>query len=52
MERELFKKMYLRLFSRVTDAIEATDIETMRRMLIEAQQEVEEMYISGGEIKE
>lgn len=33
-----YKNMYLKLFNRVTDAVE---------MLMQAQKEVEEMYISG-----
>lgn len=36
----MFKEMYLRLFNRVTDALEA---------LTAAQQECEELYIEGSE---
>ena len=48
----MFKKMYLRLFNRVTDAtraLEAGDAERARQLLVAAQQESEEIYLDGGE---
>ena len=48
----MFKKMYLHLFNRVTDALRALergDPVRARALLIAAQQECEEMYLSGGE---
>ena len=46
MENELYKKMYSRLFNRVTDTIEVCNDEYAKKLLIEAQQETEEMYIN------
>ena len=48
----MFKKMYLLLFNRVTDAIEALargETEEARALLIRAQQACEEIYIEGTE---
>ena len=45
MENELYKKMYLRLFNKVTDAIEICKDPRVRDILIKAQQETEEMYM-------
>ena len=48
----MFKQMYLLLFNRITDAIEALqrgDIEEARTILICAQQDSEELYIEGTE---
>ena len=48
----MFKQMYLLLFNRITDAIEALqrgDIEEARTILICAQQAAEELYIEGTE---
>ena len=48
----MFKQMYLLLFNRITDAIEALqrgDIEEARTILIRAQQDSEELYIEGTE---
>lgn len=48
----VYKKMYLRLFNRVTDAIELLRrgcAEQAMQTLIEAQQEVEEIYLSEPE---
>ena len=42
---EDYKKMYLTLFNVTEDAINA--LENVRRALINAQQECEELYISG-----
>jgi hypothetical protein len=52
MSRDLYKKMYYRLFNRVTDAIEAlhgSDPARAEAILIAAQQETEELFIEGGE---
>ncbi|MBQ8184070.1 MAG: hypothetical protein IJ025_09270 [Clostridia bacterium] len=46
MENELYKKMYFRLFNKVTDAIEICEDESVKDILIKAQQETEEMYMS------
>ncbi len=48
----MFKRMYLLLFNRITDAIEALqrgDSAKARTILICAQQEAEELYIEGKE---
>ncbi len=45
----LYKKMYYHLFNAVTDALEENNIEEIKRTLIKAQQETEEMYISSEE---
>ena len=45
-----YKKMYYRLFNRVTDALcelEKNKYETARELLKEAQRETEEMYIES-----
>ena len=47
----LYKKMYLHLFNRVTDAQEALrrgDTEKAEEFLKKAQQETEAMYMEGG----
>ena len=44
-----YKQMYFKLFNRVTDAIEICDDDKVKAILINAQQETEEMYISQGE---
>lgn len=46
MENELYKKMYFKLFNKVTDAIEVCKDDNVKAILIKAQQETEEMYIS------
>ena len=48
----MFKEMYLHLFNRVTDALEALeagDAVRARALLIAAQQECEELYLAGRE---
>ena len=45
---EMYQKMYYRLFNAVTDVLEENDIEIIKRLLIKAQQETEEIYISWG----
>ena len=48
----MFKKMYLLLFNRVTDALEALargETEKARAILIRAQQACEALYIEGTE---
>ena len=48
----MFKKMYLLLFNRVTDAIEAMEqgkLEQAKAILIRAQQDTEDLYIEGTE---
>ena len=48
----MFKRMYLLLFNRVTDAIEALargETEKAREILIRAQKACEELYIEGTE---
>ncbi len=46
-ELELYKKMYYTLFNAVTDAIERTDNNIVKHILIKAHQDVEEIYING-----
>ena len=48
----MFKKMYLYLFNRVTDALKALDAgepDRAREILVLAQQACEEQYIEGRE---
>ena len=47
-----YKKMYFHLFNRITDALEHLEknhIADAREILIRAQQEGEEMYVSAGD---
>ena len=46
-ELELYKKMYSTLFNTITDVIETTQDEQVKRILISAQQKTEEIYING-----
>ena len=46
---DMYKKMYYHLFNAVTDALEENDIEKMKKILVNAQQKTEEIYISWGE---
>ena len=46
---EMYQKMYYHLFNAVTDALEENDIEKMKKTLVKAQQETEEIYISWEE---
>ena len=46
---EMYQKMYYHLFNAVTDALEENDIEKMKKILVKAQQETEEIYISWEE---
>ena len=46
---EMYKKMYYHLFNAVTDAIEENNIDDIKKLLIKAQQETEEIYISWEE---
>ena len=41
--------MYFHLFNSVTDALEENNIEKIKRLLIKAQQETEEIYVSWEE---
>ncbi|MBR5342404.1 MAG: hypothetical protein IK149_00740 [Oscillospiraceae bacterium] len=48
----MFKRMYLLLFNRITDALEALgrgSAEQARAILIRAQQDAEELYLEGTE---
>lgn len=48
----MFKRMYLLLFKRITEAIEILeqgDTARARAILICAQQEAEELYLAGSE---
>lgn len=45
----MYKKMYFRLFNIITDALNETDMDKMRQILINGQLETEEMYIEGDE---
>ena len=46
---DMYKKMYFHLFNSVTDALEENNIEKIKRLLIKAQQETEEIYVSWEE---
>ena len=46
---EMYQKMYYHLFNAITDALEENDIEKMKKILVKAQQEAEEIYISWEE---
>ena len=46
---DMYKKMYYHLFNAVTDAIEENNIDDIKKLLIKAQQETEEIYISWEE---
>ena len=48
---EMYQKMYYHLFNAVTDALEANDIDSIKSLLIKAQQQTEEIYISWTEEK-
>ena len=48
---EMYQKMYYHLFNAVTDALEANDIDSIKSLLIKAQQQTEEIYISWNEEK-
>ena len=45
----IYKKMYYRLFNKVTDAIESESKKLSDEILKQAQRETEEMYISSEE---
>ena len=45
----VYKKMYLSLFNSITDALEETDVEKIKQILIQAQIKTEEMYIDSDE---
>ena len=49
---DMYQKMYYHLFNAVTDAIEENNIDDVKKILIKAQQETEEIYISWEETKE
>lgn len=46
---EMYQKMYYHLFNVITDALEESNIEDIKKLLIKAQQETEEIYISWEE---
>ncbi len=48
MEETIYRKMYARLFNRVTDAIKVLETEEekeAKQLLIQAQMETEELYL-------
>lgn len=45
----MYKKMYHLLFNAITDALNENDIYKMRNILMNAQLETEEIYMSYGE---
>ena len=45
----MYQKMYYHLFNTVTDALEKNNIEEIKKSLIKAQQETEEIYVSWEE---
>ncbi len=48
-KNELYKKMYYRLFNRVTDALEKDSLSEIKFLLKKAQVETEEIFIKDGE---
>ncbi len=44
-----YKKMYLYLFNKITDALGKEDLQEIKEILMEAQIYTEEMYISFDE---
>ena len=44
-EGVLYKKMYLHLFNRVTDAVENSDVSEIKDILMKAQCETEEIFM-------
>ena len=46
---DMYQKMYCHLFNAVTDAIEENNVDHIKRLLIKAQQETEEIYVSREE---
>ena len=46
---EMYQKMYYHLFNAITDALEENKIDDIKKLLIKAQQETEEIYVSWGE---
>ena len=44
-----YKTLYFTLFNAITDALEASDFETAKALLQQAQIDAEEAYISAGE---
>ncbi len=49
MVEEIYKKMYYHLFNAITDALETNPKEDTKIILMQAQIDTEEMYISYGE---
>ena len=46
---DMYQKMYYHLFNAVTDALKENDIVDIKEMLIKAQQDTEEIYVSWEE---
>ena len=44
----MYKKMYLLLFNAITNALQETNIEEIKKILITAQQQAEEICIKSG----
>ena len=51
-ESYLYKRMYLYLFNRITDALEYKTIEEIKENLVKAQCETEDIYIETSEGEE
>ncbi len=45
-DAEMYKKMYLKLFNKITDVIEVCDDEISVEILKEAQRETESIYVT------
>ena len=45
----MYKKMYLLLFNAITTALNETNTETIKNILIEAQQKAEEICLNSDE---
>ena len=49
LRMDMYQKMYYHLFNAVTDSLEENDVDIIKSLLIKAQQETEEIYISWNE---
>lgn len=49
MVEEIYKEMYYHLFNAITDALETNPKEKTKKTLMQAQIDIEEMFMSYGE---
>lgn len=45
----MYKKMYYHLFNKITDALNESDFQRAREILMNAQRETEEIYINEAD---